>query len=80
MSITPREALRLIREEAATLEASDDRDLRDRLSHHGHPESRIISTCDEALYCPTCQNTGLHPPGHPDGLGCWDCDTTPTPE
>ena len=27
--------------------------------------------------CPTCENTGLHPAGDPDGLGCWDCERRP---
>lgn len=29
--------------------------------------------------CHTCGNTGLFPPGDPEGLGCWDCTRTPQP-
>lgn len=31
--------------------------------------------------CPNCEGTGVHPPGDPQGIGCWDCfDGTSTAE
>lgn len=29
------------------------------------------------LTCSTCEGTGRHPPGEPDGFGCWDCTRCP---